>query len=81
MVQVFHLLMSVVLVFSQHYSHFLVMKVKEKEKENSSIETYGYFLAGAHLAEETRGAGRAGEFINFEKKNLIYDLLFFCDSS
>lgn len=76
MVQVFHLLMSVVLVFSQHYSHFLVMKVKEKEKENSSIETYGYFLAGAHLAEETRGAGRAGEFINFEKK-ILFTIFFF----
>ncbi len=36
-----------------------------------------YFLAGAHLAEETRGAGRAGK-ITLIKKNLSSINLSFC---
>ena len=64
MVLAFHCLMHVVLEYFRHFFHLLAMKVHHLHRQ------YSYdifhiiifcFVAGAHMAEETRGASRAGK--------------------
>jgi hypothetical protein len=56
--------MYAVLEYFQHFFHSLAMKVDHIHsrycKEHFDI-IMSCVLAGAHLAEETRGAGRAGK--------------------
>lgn len=61
----FLLRMSAVSVFCLPCSPFRATKVRMIHQPHQDDRTASMFLAGAHLAEETRGAGRAGRRVLF----------------